>query len=952
MVQLSSKQRRGRSSLLDQVAHESALAAAFADVRRAGGQAGVDGVGLDAFEADLDERVAELSLELRAGWYKPLPVRRVRIPKPDGRERVIGIPVIRARVVARACQKVLNRRLDRVFRAGSFAYRPGRSCRGAINRLLRYIREGKRYVAVMDVADFFPSVDRKLLEAFLHELFPGDPIVPLLLVVAAPPALERGVPVWSPRGIEQGSAVSPLLANVYLHPWDNALDDDGACWVRYSDNAVVACSSPAEAERVLEESRTRLDRLGLSLNPTKSAVYDADDGLAFLGYHITTRGVGPELKAVERLAQRLQTAAREDAGHDLEARLARRRTMVFGWVNYYRTLEGVVMPDPWSFVAALQVAARRNDRQGARYLLRRPLPDGWGPGSIPETLLERAREALDRLEMASIASGEAEEVAAGTPGKTGADLDQRTAELVGSVEEVGAAAEPAGTDPCRPGKPAPPAAGDVPWQARGPARCSSRQTQQVAGDRGDVPADPTDITARCEALVARGAYREALRLMEQGPSADGVAGTGAAPVRPVASPPPSIPAPVASPVDAAPRQARGLTGAGIDGGRLAALRAEPGLGDRDGGLASDPDHGPLFRVSASGLVRLMALFRGAPDLHARMWVDRRGRRGYAPQRGPLDEAAWRRHLEGEVTCAIYLFDQGRLHVAVLDVDIAEPGFSRIKDHPDALLRAMAAAHDYAVALVQAAARRGVTTVLEASGQKGRHVWFFFDPPAKPRDALALLKAVRSDAGPPPEGIHCENLPAGSRPPVGSGGPLVTAPLGIHLQSGRRSVFLETDGEVVTDVGSVLAGIRPAPGDRLRALIDGGAARDEEQVPIGDGNTQIEAVLEGCPVMRRLVDKAGAIHHLAHMERMAILYVMGHFGEEGKAFVHRVMARCANYDRHKTQAYVEKLKPSPVGCKRLGEWLPEVMAEACRGCTFDVPRGAYPTPVLHALGRGR
>ncbi len=859
MARFSSKQRRGATTLLDQAAHESALAAAFADVRRSGGQAGVDGIDLGAFEAELADRVADLSLELKGGWYAPLPVQRVAIPKPDGRTRVIGVPVVRDRVVARACQKVLAMRLDRRFLDGSFAYRPGRSCRGAIDRIVRYIRGGRRFVASMDIADFFPSVDRSLLETFLHELFPGDPIVPLLLAIAAPPAVEHGIAVTPPRGIEQGSAVSPLLANVFLHPWDSALESLGACWVRYSDNAVVACTTRAEAEKVLSDARADLGRLGLSLNPVKSAVHDASQGFPFLGHHITSRGVGPELKAVERLRSRLEGAGREDAGEDLEQRLARRRKILFGWASFYRSLDAVVPPDPWSFVAALEVAVRKEDHQGVRHLLEQPLPPGCHPATIPLELLARAEAALDGL---------------GMPKRGGRPRRRRGGER-----------------------------SEQPTHARERASGSSGEAPGIAvHPREDVPAR-RDLADRCDDLLSRGAYREAVRMIEASNGARGRMSRE------------SLTEPRACPAPAVSRDA------------------------------------PLFRVSARGLERLMALFRGAPGIHARMWVDRLGRRGYAPERRPMDEAAWREHLEGTCTRAIYLFDQGRLHTAVLDVDIAEPGFGMIKHHQDALVQALAATHDHAVKLVRALRKRGLDPVLEASGQKGRHVWVFFEPAAAPRDALALLRAVADEVGPPAAGVHCETLPPSSRCPPGTGGPLVTSPLGVHRQSGGRSVFLEENGDVVSDVGSFLARIRPARGDGLRALVEGGVPPGEEVIPVENPDLRIAAVLEGCPVMRRLVDKAGEIHHLGHMERMAILYVMGHFGDQGIAFVHRVMARCANYDKQRTQGYCDRLKPSPVSCRRLKEWLPELVAEACRDCRFPVRKGAYPTPVLHGKNSG-
>jgi len=343
----------------------------------------------------------------------------------------------------------------------------------------------------------------------------------------------------------------------------------------------------------------------------------------------------------------------------------------------------------------------------------------------------------------------------------------------------------------------------------------------------------------------------------------------------------------------------------------------------------------------------MGLFRGDPDRHARMWVDRLGRRGYAAVHAPIVEQAWRAHLEGTKTLALVLSEEGRFHAGVIDVDLSRLRLEAVKNSLPDLLIALRAAHDHAVGLQRAAGRLGLETLLEDSGQKGRHVWLFFEPAAPARDVFLLLRKVVDEAGEPPEGISVDLIPADSRRPT-DGTPIVTLPLGIHLQSGRRSLLLEPGGHVIDPLDAHLRRVRPCVSEAMRAALEVRSLEPEPAEHIVPGGVHVAAVLAGCPVAAHLVEKAAAIGHLHHRERLTLLHVFGHFGQEGATFLHHVMARCADYDPRITDRYLEKLKDAPVSCARVREWLPEVTTRVPCCCRFVVPRGAWPTPVLHAV----
>lgn len=878
------------TTLLDQVAHPRVLLSAFEEVRRSDGAPGVDGVSLEVFAHRLDSSLDQLSRELRGGWYAPLPVRRLFIPKSDGGRRAIGIPAVRDRIVARACQRILSPSLERQFCRNSFAYRKGRSTRGAVERVLSYLRSGGEAVALLDIHDFFPSVHQGLLLGFLEEILQKDPLVPLIgLLMAAGVVEERNR--RDTRGIEQGSPLSPLLANVYLHPWDRALTARKARWVRYSDNALIVCSTPEEAAQELALAREDLAKLNLSLNPDKSQVSEARAGFPFLGYHLSSAGLGPDLQAIQRLRTRLvelaKGEARLPAAQRLAAqRIATRRDLLRGWLNYYSNLNGIPVVDGWTLAAALELAEKRKDRAGASGLLRAEVEE-----TVEPEALEAVRARVQALKL-PMEPGEEEEV--------------------GDAPLIQAMPRPRGMPLNR---------------ATAVALSSKPEAPDEAPD--EAPEEQADPYRKAELTLRSGQFRQAIGVASHLTRQERAARPTEREVRENADP-----------TQMASRSTEETS-------RRVSLRGAAPQRQGSGGDAASAGPAPNIRISRMGLSLLMRFFRGNADMHARMRVDTLGRRRYFPIQSPLDEAAWRRHLEGTETLAISLSDGGRLHAAVLDVDIARPVFERVGGDPVLLAGALEATQRYALALMKRAGALGLDARLEDSGQKGRHVWLFFDPPAGPRDVFRLLSRIVERTGPAPEGVSCETIPASSKAQP-AGGALVTAPLGIHLESGRRSTFLDGGDELVEDIEAHLRDIHPCSAQGLQAALREEPPTPEPALPIASTDAQVQAILSGCPVAAFLVGKAADIAHLNHRERLTLLCIFGHLGASGVAFLHSVMARCANYDPRITDRYVAQLKPSPVSCSRVREWLPEVTRQVPCCCQFKLPKSAYPSPVLHAV----
>jgi len=261
-------------SLIDKVCAPATLAAAWTRVRANRGAAGVDGVSIERFAARLDLYLAELADELRAGTYRPLPVRRVDIPKGNGGTRPLGIPAVKDRIAQTAMKLVIEPIFEATFRSESYGFRPGRGCHDALREVDRLIKEGFTHVVDADLAGYFDSIPHEpLVERVARRLSDGRVLGLLRLWLGQD--VMSGLERWTPAaGTPQGAVISPLLANIYLHPLDELMAAKGYRMVRYADDFVVLCRSREAAEAALAEVRRWVAENGLRLHPDKTHVGD------------------------------------------------------------------------------------------------------------------------------------------------------------------------------------------------------------------------------------------------------------------------------------------------------------------------------------------------------------------------------------------------------------------------------------------------------------------------------------------------------------------------------------------------------------------------------------------------------------------------------------------------------------------------------------------------------
>ena len=329
-------------SLMDKVYAPATLRAAWAKVEAKGGAAGVDGQSLERFAARSEEYLAELGEALRTGSYRARPIKRVEVPKGDGRLRPLGIPVVKDRIVQTAVKLVIEPIFEVEFQPTSYGFRPGRGCRDALREVDGLIKAGYAFVVDADLESYFDSLPHERLMARVEEKISDGRVLALLRGWLSQDVL-RGLERWTPvTGTPQGAVISPLLANIYLDPLDRLMTGRGWRMVRYADDFVVLCKSREEAEAALAEVRRWVALNGLRLHPDKTHLGDCrepGEGFEFLGYRFEAGRRFIRKKSLGRLKGRIRERTRRTRGDSLARVIGDLNPTLRGWFGYFKHAE-------------------------------------------------------------------------------------------------------------------------------------------------------------------------------------------------------------------------------------------------------------------------------------------------------------------------------------------------------------------------------------------------------------------------------------------------------------------------------------------------------------------------------------------------------------------------------------------------------------------------------------
>jgi len=366
--------------LLSAVLARENMQQAWKRVRSNKGAAGIDGLAIDETAERLMWEWPVLREQLLHGTYRPQPMRRVMIPKPDGGERELGIPTVTDRLIQQALLQVLQPLLDPTFSQHSYGFRPGRSAQQAVRAAQAYVQSGRRVVVDVDLEKFFDRVHHDILIDRLQKRVADAGVIRLVRAYLTSGIMDGGVFQERKEGTPQGGPLSPLLANVLLDGVDKELEQLGHCFVRYADDANVYVRSRRAGKRVMALLLKLYGRLRLKVNQAKSAVASVFQR-KFLGYSFWVAPGGKVKRRVSNKAMatfktRVRKLTRRSGGRSLEQVAERLRSYVLGWKAYFRLAE---TPKVWRELdqwvrhrmRAIQLKQWRRGRTAYRELLAR-----------------------------------------------------------------------------------------------------------------------------------------------------------------------------------------------------------------------------------------------------------------------------------------------------------------------------------------------------------------------------------------------------------------------------------------------------------------------------------------------------------------------------------------------------------------------------------------------------
>ena len=327
--------------LLEEILNPENLNKAYKRVYQNKGASGVDGVTVEEISDYIRDNKERIINQIRKRRYKPQPVRRVQIPKENGKKRNLGIPTVMDRIIQQAMVQVLSPIFEKQFSDNSFGFRPRRSCEQAIIRALEYLNDGCDWIVDIDLEKFFDTVNQDRLITIVRRTIKDGEVVSLIRKYLSAGVMENGVVKPTPKGTPQGGNLSPLLSNIMLNELDKELESRGLNFVRYADDCIILVKSEKAANRVLNSVTKYIEKkLGLKVNAEKSKVTRPTQ-TKYLGFSFWATKGGkwkpkPHIKSYQKLKRKIKQLTKRRWNISLDNRIRQINYLVRGWVNYFR----------------------------------------------------------------------------------------------------------------------------------------------------------------------------------------------------------------------------------------------------------------------------------------------------------------------------------------------------------------------------------------------------------------------------------------------------------------------------------------------------------------------------------------------------------------------------------------------------------------------------------------
>jgi len=326
-------------SLIDKTFRVANLKASWKKVSSRKSSPGTDGVTISQFEGRLEQELKYMQSKLRSGEYMPGLIKRINIPKSDGKSRPLGIPTLRDRVIQGAVKNVLEPIFEKEFCKSSFGFRPGLGCKDALRKVESLLKSGYNWVLDADIRGFFDAIDHEILIQKVQRKISDGKLIELITKYLKQGILE-GTSSWSPeKGTPQGAVLSPLLANIYLHDMDMLMENMGFNIVRYADDFVILCRSEYEAKIALKYVEEYMNTHKLKLHDTKTKIIDARDteGFDFLGYNFS-KGTKkwPSKKSLKKFKNSVRWYTKRKTRYSMKMIIERLTPLLRGWFEYFK----------------------------------------------------------------------------------------------------------------------------------------------------------------------------------------------------------------------------------------------------------------------------------------------------------------------------------------------------------------------------------------------------------------------------------------------------------------------------------------------------------------------------------------------------------------------------------------------------------------------------------------